>query len=284
MSISFTCPSCGQQLRVKDSRAGKTGRCASCGEKIAIPTIVANQEPVEPMAQVAVPWSPEDGAEQIDLKAHKLGRKLEIESHSRASNPGRFSPNWWHLIKNHYANIIPLQAVLLWLAGSALGAVFVFFGNVPVGFLCFAVPLGLIVVNCHESMRYLRDICASGNTNPGIVLCVDKQLVAVLVNLTLGGPDYLAIKIVKQKLRHMLGAPFVNGDRLTAVTYYYRGEGDEQWKDVWLTATNSLTNDSRVIQRLLWTIDESDWSILESAAPQFQSQPAGTYPLTVQIS
>lgn len=37
MAIEVRCPSCSKLLRVKDSAAGKTGKCPSCGNKVKVP-------------------------------------------------------------------------------------------------------------------------------------------------------------------------------------------------------------------------------------------------------
>jgi predicted Zn finger-like uncharacterized protein len=37
MAISFTCPSCESDLRLKDELAGRKVKCPRCGDVIAIP-------------------------------------------------------------------------------------------------------------------------------------------------------------------------------------------------------------------------------------------------------
>jgi len=39
MAISVDCSSCGKTLKAKDSAAGKTAKCPSCGELITIPQV-----------------------------------------------------------------------------------------------------------------------------------------------------------------------------------------------------------------------------------------------------
>ncbi len=49
MPISFTCKACGRPLRVKDSLAGRTGKCPGCGNSILVPDDRAR--PAEPPAR-----------------------------------------------------------------------------------------------------------------------------------------------------------------------------------------------------------------------------------------
>jgi hypothetical protein len=37
MTITFACPSCGRQIRVKDDAAGKSGKCNDCGSALTVP-------------------------------------------------------------------------------------------------------------------------------------------------------------------------------------------------------------------------------------------------------
>ncbi|HXY37302.1 MAG TPA: hypothetical protein VEI07_23945 [Planctomycetaceae bacterium] len=37
MTITFACPSCGRQIRVKDEAAGKSGKCNDCGSALTVP-------------------------------------------------------------------------------------------------------------------------------------------------------------------------------------------------------------------------------------------------------
>ncbi|TWU04164.1 hypothetical protein CA54_60460 [Symmachiella macrocystis] len=45
--IEFECPTCGKALKVRESSAGKTGKCPDCNGKIQVPDAVYDAEEVE---------------------------------------------------------------------------------------------------------------------------------------------------------------------------------------------------------------------------------------------
>ncbi len=54
MTIAFTCPSCGRELKLQDEAAGKRGRCPHCKSVITVPETNLSQDdlieiiPIEP--------------------------------------------------------------------------------------------------------------------------------------------------------------------------------------------------------------------------------------------
>ena len=53
--IRFECPGCRAIYTVKDDKAGKTGKCPSCGSQFVIPQPESDPEPPEPPPPVPIP-------------------------------------------------------------------------------------------------------------------------------------------------------------------------------------------------------------------------------------
>lgn len=54
--ISFTCPTCGKNLQVPGSIAGKVGKCSGCGLQIQVPA--SSAAPFQPLAPPPIPPTP----------------------------------------------------------------------------------------------------------------------------------------------------------------------------------------------------------------------------------
>jgi len=54
--IKFACSHCSRKIRAKQSLAGRTGKCPSCGGKITVPAIKAvTSEPAKPVSEPSKP-------------------------------------------------------------------------------------------------------------------------------------------------------------------------------------------------------------------------------------
>jgi len=155
MAISVDCSGCGKTLKAKDSAAGKTAKCPSCGELITIPLIdevYDAEEAGEPDAEFAgvnsydTPAIPDEGriacsacGEMIAAKAKKCRHCGEIfdaelkrkgRGNKSSGSRGGHSPPLADLGKRFIGAMAEGSAVLLF-AGPGLGMILAADLNAP---------------------------------------------------------------------------------------------------------------------------------------------------------
>lgn len=53
MPIDFSCPHCGQAIRVPDESAGRSGRCPKCKQPVTVPSPAASAASAPPVAHLS---------------------------------------------------------------------------------------------------------------------------------------------------------------------------------------------------------------------------------------
>jgi Protein of unknown function (DUF3239) len=244
MATTVQC-SCGKTLRVKDEALGKRIRCPGCGKAVAVPGPEADS--------------------RVDSELD-LYRRL---SGSAASNPGQLSPNLFQ-----YFLCFPtfsLVCFVIILLAAALAAL--------VHFL-FAVVAVLTALLLGWYWFRVRIKFISGCVNPAVVVSEDPPLLAVGTDLACGsGVNWPVIKILAHPFGRMFGGPFREGDRVPTVALYY-GEDGPHWLDFEPVAAQCVTRNRDEIARMLESIDDAGWKVLELGLRQIpQPLEPGQYRL-----
>jgi hypothetical protein len=154
----------------------------------------------------------------------------------------------------------------------------VFFGLTGLlfpGMLIGATVCGVLTFLYWTRVReHFRHGCAL----PAIVISVDKQLVAVLTDLTTGDGNYPAVKILHQPLSKMTGGPARKNQRLVAVALYEPSPTqNKHWATFHPKVVNCVTNNEVAIHQTLETIDDSDFDELISYLEQIPKKTVGLH-------
>lgn len=178
-----------------------------------------------------------------------------INNDTHASHPGDviFNPLVW---AKYYPREVGLQ--LIPLIGSLVLGIFL---N-PIFFLAF-------LYSAWRNFRYWMGFLEhfqGGDSNGGIVVSVNPNLLAVRTDLTKGFGEYPIVKIIEFRT---LG-PVNVGDRFPTVALYQRSEDPDlpHWEDFFPLPMTYATDDSNMINRALINYGNAHWEELESGIQQ----------------
>ena len=254
MPFEVSC-SCGQRFLAQDHLAGKQVACPACGQPFFVTPPAAPPASDAPVGQAdpPPPAAPTDAALERDL------RRLQQQSQSAASNPGRLRVNFLR-----YAYCFPTwPAVWLSLLLLSLGLT-VFVHWVFVLLLLPAVVLNFLY------WRQVRARFIAGCVNPGRVVSLDPPLIAVATNLTRSGDaSCTAIKILRHPLGRLKSVKRKLGEPLATIAFYDAwSEEGSHWNDFSPVAANAATGKVAELQRLKSSLSSDDWNELDRGLQQ----------------
>ena len=174
-----------------------------------------------------------------------------------ASNPARVRVQFGHFLK------CDLKDAWILLGSTVLAAATVAF-KWQLALILLGVGLVVVVMSVFETKK----LFAEGDVCPAIVVDAGRNLIAAFADLSKGGPDVPAIRILKQPLGRVAGGPFERGTRLAYVALYNGYPQQPRWKSFGGYLVNSGTTSRKAIQRVLNSIPLEDWERLEEGLAQ----------------
>jgi hypothetical protein len=84
MPITFSCPKCGRQIRVRDDAAGQSGKCNDCGAAICVPKPQETQ--ILRPRKSAPPAIPDDEFLQVGPPQNPVAVQVNVQQPSKAAH------------------------------------------------------------------------------------------------------------------------------------------------------------------------------------------------------
>ncbi len=190
---------------------------------------------------------------------------MTVDNNTVASNPGGLrieygkylsSYPWMPALLGAIAIFAVLAALVLAAQGKGANA-----GGWAAGAIAAVVMLGFQLIRAREQFLH-------GCVCPAVVVSVRPYRLAAATDLSTGGGYYPAIKIMAQPLGRMTGGPPALGTRLATVALYHGNANEPHWRDFEPLAVNCVTTDTAEIQRILASIPQEEWDMLENGLPQ----------------
>ena len=272
MPIAFNCDQCARLIRVADHLAGRRIRCPGCQQAVTVPAqeeeILDVEVEIVPEPPVRRARRPFDEESRRKAPPEPAPRALTLNNDTRASNPGRIKVQFFK-----YWSCFPTWPTL----GSLSVLIFLAVGIVFKAVLTFAVFSGVLLV-----MYWIRvrEHFTHGCALPGIVLSVEKELVAFCTDLSTGSGEYPAVLILRQPLSKMAGGPPRKNQRVVGVAVY---EPSPTQNDHWATfhpkLINCVTADLAAIQECFNSIDDENWQELTAYLERIPRKTEGLHTL-----
>ena len=137
-------------------------------------------------------------------------------------------------------------------------------------FLFIKLPVGIVllltaVILPVREIRAAKQKFWNGDVCPGVVLSAKENLVAVYADLVAAGdrPDPV-IQILRQPLPRMTTGQAYDGMRVATAAFYIGNARDAAWKNFWPEVINCVIHDPAQIERVLGSIPEEQWQMLEA--------------------
>ncbi len=263
MAIPVLCD-CGKSYRLKDEFAGRRVKCRECGVTLQVPTVALADEPIlaaEIVEAVPVAKLAKSSDEQRQLQAElEYSRQT---SNTAASNPGMFRVSYLRWIR-----AFP-KWVIIWHSLLVLSLVLTVLVHWAFGILFLMLAYAVYIYWHRVKYQFI-----SGCVNPGQVVSIHPPLVAVVTDLTKGGPSCLVAKVVRQPLSCMAGGPPQIGQRVATVAFYNEvNSGLDHWDDFEPVVADCVTGNHDDLARVLASIDQESWQELQTAIPQIPTPP-----------
>lgn len=272
MPIAFECDHCARPIRVADHLASRRIRCPGCQQVVTVPA--PEEEILDVEAQV-MPEQPVRRARRSSEEEPRRNaapepapRAITLDNDTRASNPGQIEVQF---VK--YWSCFPKWPTI-WLLSTLF---FLAVGIIFKAVLVLAIICGVLMVLYWTRVReHFRHGCAL----PGIVLSVEKELVAFCTDLSMGSGEYPAVRILRQPLSKMTGGPPRKNQRVVGVAVYEPSpDQDDHWATFHPKVVNCVTTDPAAIQECFNSIDEADWQELITYLDQIPRKTEGLHPL-----
>lgn len=178
-----------------------------------------------------------------------------VDDSTKASNPGQLS-----ISKSKYLDYVGLNG----LQRSLYSFLFCFSSD----FLIKYFRSNNVVYDYISKQEQFRLGCI----NPCIVINVQKGIIATFTNLTSIGDDPTpVVKISKEPLHLIKNVPVSKGQKLAAVSLYYRNTEDKYataWADFDPKVANCFTDDTEACSYLVSTLTARSWQCLKEALLQ----------------
>ena len=272
MPIAFHCNHCARLIRVADHLAGRRIRCPGCQQAVTVPTpeeeildVEAEIVPEQPVRRTRRPFEEES---RRKAPAEPAPRAITLNNDTRASNPGRIQVQF---VK--YWSCFPTWPTI-WFVSTLL---FLMVGLVFKAMLVVAALCAILMV-----MYWIRvrEHFTHGCALPGIILSVEKELVAFCTDLSTGSGEYPAIRILRQPLSKMAGGPPRKNQRVVGVAVYEPSPTqDDHWATFHPKVVNCVTSDVAAIQECFKSIDDENWQELITYLDQIPRKTEGLHPL-----
>ena len=171
-----------------------------------------------------------------------------------ASNPAGVRVDLLHFLKCDGKDLIVLAGALL------IGGVVAAF-DWKIALLIIGIG-GFVAI---ASMVSAPEIFREGDVCPAVVVDPDRQLVAVMANLSKTARGAPVIKILRQPLRRAVQRPVKRGTRLAFIAMYNGRPSAPAWANFGGYLVDSGTRSTKAIQRVLSNISEPEWERLLSS-------------------
>jgi len=270
--IRVTCPHCGAAAKAPASYVGRKVKCAAEGCRQSF-TIAIPETP--PPVQTAVADELAGNQFLADQPPERVKQSRWLRT-TQASNPGEVPMNplrWWRhqplwpALGIGFTVLIFALCLGLSMAGKKASITNKRGGETP---LWIFGPAGLLTVGFYtwNSSRKLQ----SGDANPGVVVSLNPTLIAVATDLTQGGGEFPAVKILRINLTHSGDQPLELGSPVPTVATYAQSPIKDAGHsgDFYPVPAEYATGDQQVIQRLLDSFSPDHYRLVEHALEQLQ--------------
>jgi hypothetical protein len=141
--------------------------------------------------------------------------------------------------------------------------------------------LALLATTAIYGFREIREAKQkyfSGNVCPGLVLSARHNLVAVYTDLaTSESLAFPAILILKQPLSRLATGPARDGMRVATAALYLGSVKESAWKGFWPEVIDCVERDPDEITRVLGSISEEEWQMLDLLLAQVPEAKEGLH-------
>lgn len=158
--------------------------------------------------------------------------------------------------------------------GMAVAGIVVVFIKLPVGVVLLLSAVFFLFREVREARQkfYMGDVC------PGVVLSAQENLVAVYTDLVAAGDrPYPVIQILKQPLNRMTTERAYDGMRVATAALYLGNVKDAAWKNFWPEVINCVIHDPPEINRVLSSIPEEEWQLLDACLARLPDRKPGLH-------
>ncbi|MEZ6039119.1 MAG: DUF3239 domain-containing protein [Planctomycetaceae bacterium] len=273
---------CGKRYRVPDELAGKRIRCKSCQAAVLVPDVqiidvdpetitevTESSSPVQPSGrgrshrQESRPSRPTPKRRKPrDLSDVDPAMKRELDEMRRKSSSSASNPGLLRISYPRWVKAFP-KWVFIW-HGCCLAC----FAMVPLTWSAF-IPACMMLAAVGLYWQKVKTHFIAGCVNPAMIFSLDPPLVAVTTDLTKGSGDYDVIRILPQPLAKMsTGLPEVGEQVATVSLYEDLEESQAHWSNFNPVVVDIVTTDNRHIDRILNSIEDEDWDLLETGLQQ----------------
>jgi hypothetical protein len=142
------------------------------------------------------------------------------------------------------------------------------------------VPIALLAVLLNAwYWRRVREHFEHGDTNPGLVIAVNPTEIAVATDLTQGVGSYPAVKVIRTRLRKIMGEKIRVGMRLPTVALYSRGTDSKipYWVDFNPVPVECGTSNRLTLERITASFNATHWGRLDTYTQLLPSATPGLY-------
>jgi len=180
-----------------------------------------------------------------------MSDNFTVDNHTIASNPGNanLNPFVWFLYNYKLIALMTLGLLLFIYLAAKISLWFIITSIILFG------------INTFYWLRK-KEHFHSGDSNGGILISINPNLVAVSTDLTKGFGDFPVIKIITYKTSKKLKL----GDRIPTVALYSESTDDNvpHWIDFTPIPLSYATNDKNVIQEGIDSYSTDEWNDLET--------------------
>lgn len=195
---------------------------------------------------------------------------------TRASNPGNIRINplqWWRfrpmglICGGGFALLMFFLWGALTLAGQKASIPTKDGGETPVWLFGFASLITLALYTWLEARKF-----RTGDANPGVVVSLNPQLVAVATDLTQGVGEFPAVKIIATKLKTSMGQPLQIGTCIPTVATYAHppNRHSGHWGGFHPLPAEYATGNQEVLRRLLGSFKDKKYVALKHSLAAIQ--------------
>ena len=195
-----------------------------------------------------------------------------------ASNPARVTVNPLVWVR-HYKAAPLILAALLVLSVVAFFVITLDEDSPKLAARLKLLPVLFGIVN----VLYWVGVAGSGrkgNVNPGVVLQTEPMLIAILADMGKSGTPYYALKIIKQPVYGQDGKLLPPGSKLATAAEYgdtNSNKNPDRWGNLNPIPVPCFTNDAATLNRVMATIDDEEWELLDNALREVPEREPGIY-------
>jgi len=207
----------------------------------------------------------------IQIKEEEIYKAPFYDSNSLASNPGKMKLNFFRWIMMNFKAFVKNMAAIL------IG----FFLMMKLHWIFALVFIGALLYNIwYWFMAY--NTFAAGDVNPGKVLSINPDRVAVATNLTKMFGDYPILKIIETNLPKFEKKA---GNYIPTVALYKDNPYDYPfWAEFLPVPVSHGTSDKAILKARFETFKDEDFETLNNYIDQVPTYEVGTYKVNIESS